>query len=77
MRGLSNGFIHTVHKKGQWVNEVEAGLRFGSGYATKEEAVFAGRERAQHDATEHVIQNEDGTISERNSYGGDPASRPG
>jgi len=27
--------------------------------------------------TEHVIHNQDGTISERNSYGNDPATRPG
>src|SRR6478736_9244336 len=26
--------------------------------------------------TEHVIHNQDGTISERNSYGNDPATRP-
>jgi Uncharacterized protein conserved in bacteria (DUF2188) len=36
-----------------------------------------GRARAQADRTEHLINNEDGTISERNSYGNDPASRPG
>jgi Uncharacterized protein conserved in bacteria (DUF2188) len=68
---LANGVIHTVHRNGEWINEVDNGLRFGSGYATKEEAVSAGRERAQHDASEHVIHNQDGTISERNSYGGD------
>src|SRR4051812_49125029 len=28
-------------------------------------------------AAEHVIHNMDGTISERNSYGNDPADRPG
>jgi hypothetical protein len=27
--------------------------------------------------TEHVIHNEDGSIGERNSYGSDPAHRPG
>ena len=27
--------------------------------------------------TEHVIHNQDGSIAERNSYGSDPADRPG
>ena len=73
---MADGFVHTVDKKGQWVNEIE-GAEFGGPHSTKEEAVSAGRTRAQHDQTEHVIHNEDGTISERNSYGTDPESRPG
>jgi uncharacterized protein DUF2188 len=35
-------------------------------------AVAAGRGRAKQDKTEHVIHNQDGAISERNSYGGRP-----
>jgi len=31
----------------------------------------------QQDKTDHVIHNQDGTISGRNSYGNDPVSRPG
>ena len=46
----------------------------GGVHATK---VRAGRARAQQDRTEHIIHNQDGTIGERNSYGNDPASRPG
>jgi len=74
---MADGFIHTVFKNGQWVNEVAGGEEFGGAYANKEEAVAAGRGRAKQDTTEHVIHNQGGTISERNSYGGDPASRPG
>jgi hypothetical protein len=74
---MANDFIHTVHKNGGWVNELEGGEVVDGTHATKEEAVAAGRGRAKHDRTEHVIHNEDGTISERNSYGNDPASRPG
>ncbi len=61
-RKAAQSFIHTVPKDGQWVNEFEGGLTFCGSYATKEEAVAAGRERAQQDNTEHV---------------NDPASRPG
>jgi hypothetical protein len=74
---MAKGFIHTVYKNEQWINEVEEGSEFGGAHATKEEAVAAGRERTQQDKTEHVIHNQDGVISERNSYGHDPASRPG
>ncbi|HEV2592210.1 MAG TPA: DUF2188 domain-containing protein [Gaiellaceae bacterium] len=74
---MAKGFIHTVWKNEQWINEVEEGGDFGGAHATKEEAVAAARTRAQADKTEHVIHNQDGTISERNSYGNDPASRPG
>jgi hypothetical protein len=74
---MAAGFIHTVYKNGQWVNEVEEGSEFGGAHAMKEDAVAAGRARAQQDKTEHVIHNQDGTISERNSYGRDPASQPG
>jgi hypothetical protein len=74
---VAKGFIHTVHKDGQWVNQVEEGDTIGGVHATKEEAVEVGRARARQDQTEHVIHNLDGTISERSSYGNDPVGRPG
>jgi Uncharacterized protein conserved in bacteria (DUF2188) len=74
---MADGFVHTVHKGDQWINEIEGGKQVGGVHATKEEAVSVGRERAQQDQTEHVIHNQDGAISERHSYGNDPASRPG
>jgi Uncharacterized protein conserved in bacteria (DUF2188) len=74
---MAKGFVHTVYKSEQWINEIEEGEEFGGPHATKEEAVAAGRARAQQDTTEHVIHNQDGAIGERNSYGNDPASSPG
>jgi uncharacterized protein DUF2188 len=74
---MADGFVHTVYKNDQWVNETEGGSDFGGPHSTKEEAVSAGRARAQRDNTEHVIHNQDGAIAERHSYGRDPASRPG
>ena len=74
---MADGFVHTVHKDGEWINEIEGGAAFGGAHSTKEQAVAAGRERAQEENTEHVIHNQDGTISDRKSYGNDPASRPG
>jgi hypothetical protein len=75
---MPRGFIHTVYKENKWINEVEEGNEIGGAHAaTKEAAVAAGRARAQQDNTEHVIHNQDGTVSERSSYGNDSASRPG
>ena len=74
---MAEGFVHTVHKRGAWRNEVEGGDELPESFDTKAEATAAGREHAVRGATEHVIHNEDGSIGERNSYGNDPASRPG
>jgi hypothetical protein len=74
---MADGFVHTVYRDGHWVNEIEGDGTVGGIHATKEEAVSVGRARAHQDQTEHVIHNQDGTISGRNSYGNDPASRPG
>lgn len=69
---MARGWIHTVHRDGYWVNEVEGGERASSRHATKAEAVAKGREMAKARKTEHLIHNMDGTIAERNSYGSDP-----
>ena len=75
---MAVGFVHTVHRQRRWLNEIEGDDAALSGrYETKDEAVAAGREEAMRRETEHVIHNEDGSIAERNSYGGDPAQRPG
>jgi hypothetical protein len=75
---MASGYVHTVYKGGQWTNEVEGGDAQTLGkFDTKEMAVAAGRKRAIDRKTEHVIHDMDGSISDRNSYGNDPAHRPG
>jgi hypothetical protein len=74
---MADGFVHTVHADGSWRNSVENAAPLPGTYDTKAEAVEAGRAEARRRKTEHLIHNEDGSISERNSYGGDPAHRPG
>jgi hypothetical protein len=73
---VADGYVHTVYKDGEWVNQIEGGDEV-SRHATKDEAVERGRELARQRQTEHVIHNQDGTIAERNSYGNDPESSPG
>jgi len=74
---MADGFVHTVPKDGGWVNTLEGGEQLEGWHSTKYVAVAAGKAAAQARKTEHVIHNQDGTISERNSYGNDPADRPG
>jgi hypothetical protein len=74
---VAAGYVHTVYKDSNWLNEIEGGSELPGRHTPKEPAVSAGRQEAIDRKTEHIIHNQDGTISERNSYGNDPASRPG
>jgi hypothetical protein len=70
--------VRTVpHPEGGWGNKLEGSSRFLNRAATKREAQAAGRERARRDKVEHIIQNKDGQIGQRNSYGHDPRNVPG
>ena len=72
------GSVHTAHRDGAWGNTIEGEDELLPGsFETKQAAVIAGREEAMRRKTEHVIHDQDGTIGERNSYGSDPADRPG
>jgi hypothetical protein len=49
---MAEGFVHTVHKGGQWVNEIENRAQVGGAHSSKDEAVAAGRARAQQDGNQ-------------------------
>ncbi len=67
---MADGFIHTVHKNGNWLNEVEGARGEIPGrHRTKRAAVTAGRARARRGKTEHVIHKLNGEVGERRSYG--------
>jgi Uncharacterized protein conserved in bacteria (DUF2188) len=74
---MADGFVHTVHADGSWRNTIEGSAPLAGTYETRAAAVEAGRAEAKTRQTEHVIHNEDGAISERNSYGKDPTDRAG
>jgi hypothetical protein len=69
---VPKGDVETYHQNEQWHSKIEGEDQPFATAATKDEAVKAGRERAQVDAVEHIIKNLDGRIHERNSYGHDP-----
>ena len=64
--------VFTVPHGDGWANRRAGADRVSRKYRTKDEARQAGRKTAQRERTEHIIQNRDGKISERNSYGNDP-----
>nr|WP_315591875.1 DUF2188 domain-containing protein [uncultured Cupriavidus sp.] len=68
--------IHVVPAGDGWAVEAAGGGR-RTMYATQEEAIEAGTERAQHDKVELLIHGRDGQIRERNSFGHDPRNIPG
>jgi hypothetical protein len=76
--GVAKKNVWTVsHPDGGWANKFEGSSRFLNRAATKREAQALGRGRAMKDKVGHIIQNKDGQIGQRNSYGHDPRSVPG
>lgn len=75
---MAHGDVETYYEDNQWKNKREGSDRaFGAGYSAKEDAAAAGRDAARADKVEHIIKNQDGVISEKNSYGNDPRNVPG
>lgn len=64
--------VWTVPHAGKWANKREGSSRVSRIYDSKAEAVAAGKAMATRDRVEHVIAKLDGSVGERNSYGGDP-----
>mgnify|MGYP001807404453 CR=1 FL=1 len=71
------GDVETFHQDGKWHNRIEGEKSTTGPYATKAEAVEAGRDQARRVQREHIIKNENGQIAERNSYGNDPRNVKG
>jgi hypothetical protein len=71
--------IHTTYnaEADNWRNISEGASRPSKTYETKAEAQEAGRESAASRGVEHLIHNQDGKISSRNSYGNDPRNVKG
>jgi hypothetical protein len=69
---MSKGDIHTVKHGDGWANRAEGNERVSNTAATKAEAQVKGREMAIDREVEHVVHNEDGKISAKNTY---PRSR--
>jgi hypothetical protein len=71
MSGKKPQVVHTVPRQGHWENSVN-GRSTGVEHRTQESAAAAGRRIAIERQAEHSIHRRDGTIGQKNSYGGDP-----
>lgn len=65
------------HPRGGWQNKIADSTRAAHVHPTKEAAEAKGRSMARSRKVEHIIQDQNGRIQERNSYGNDPAGRAG
>jgi Uncharacterized protein conserved in bacteria (DUF2188) len=62
---------------GRWARQRNGTKRAASLHDTQAEAEEAARAQAKRMHAELVIKGQDGRILRRDSYGGDPARRPG
>jgi hypothetical protein len=69
--------VWTVPHKDGWANRREGSSRVSKVFPTKSAAQAAGRKTAMRDRVEHIIENSDGRVAERNSYGNDPVRSRG
>jgi len=70
---MAKANVHTVPHEAGWANRREGAKRVSKVFKTKADAQAAGRRTAMREKVEHLIQNRDGGVAERNSYGNDPA----
>lgn len=68
--------IHVVPAGEGWAVEAAGGGK-RTMFATQEEAIRVGTERAKADKVELLIHGRDGEIRERNSFGHDPRNIKG
>jgi Uncharacterized protein conserved in bacteria (DUF2188) len=69
---MPHGDVETYHQDGSWKNRIEGQSGDMESYASRDEAVAAGRDLARELKVEHIIRRLDGTIGERSTYGHDP-----
>ena len=69
--------IHVVPAGDSWVVEAEGWEGQQQKFATQDEAIAAGTERAKREQVELLIHGRDGQIRERNSFGHAPRNIKG
>lgn len=66
-----------VQRENGWAVRGEGNERDTSHHRTQQEAFEAAREIARNQGSEVIVQNQQGQIREKNSYGNDPSSSKG
>ena len=67
---MAKNDVHVEPLADGWA--VKEGSKRAASYATKSEALEAGRNLAKKNRSHHVLHRRDGRIEERDSYGHDP-----
>jgi hypothetical protein len=75
---LNDGDVETLSKRGQWVNRVIGGEELSESFATKEEAVHAGRTLATELGSNHVVRESEptGVITDEDPASDEPELPP-
>ena len=71
---MAKGDIETLDQDSQWRTRAQGAAASFDTYATKSVPKTARRNMAKTRGVEHMINKQDGTIAERNSYSNDPRS---
>lgn len=64
--------VHTMPHGEGWANVRDGARRVSKVFGSKSQAQAAGRKTAMRERVEHLVHNADGSVGQRNSYGGDP-----
>jgi hypothetical protein len=62
---MTSGEVETYFENGEWRNAIVPGEDLGGPYASRQEAITAGRDAARDRGVEHVIRDEVGTVVEQ------------
>ena len=65
---VAQGFVHTVYKNEMWFNELEEGNALPGTFATKEEAVAAGRVEGVTLQVERLVAGGDEGIANQHTH---------
>lgn len=70
---MPGGAVHTVHRDGRWLNEVEGQAQpIDDVFEREEDAVLAGREIARDLGVDHRVHHLEGWVHERSVTAPDP-----
>lgn len=74
---MPGGAVHTVHRDGRWLNEVEGQAQpIDDAFESKEDAVLAGRDIAQDLGVDHRIHHLEDRAHGRSPSGTDRRGVP-
>ncbi|HEY2715592.1 MAG TPA: DUF2188 domain-containing protein [Solirubrobacterales bacterium] len=65
---MAHGWLHTVYREGQWINEIEGGGPMTK-HESRSEAIESGRDTARLLGTVHVTHSISGEVRDTRGFG--------